>query len=119
MATVSIPRKALNVKWKVTAATLAAIAITSAPLAGAAPGNGNGKKPVPSRGQTISAIAKAGGGAAGVLGALVQLKPGNLGLQNALKNVTKPKPTSTPSPTTQTTAPAPTATPTATVTPTP
>lgn len=92
--------------WKIATATLAAVAIASAPMAGAKPGKGNdGTKPA-NQGQTISAVAKAGGGAAGVLGALVQLKPNNKGLQNALRNVTKPKPTKTTTPTTtETTAP--------------
>ena len=86
--------------WKIATATLAAVAIASAPMAGAKPGKGNdGTKPA-NQGQTISAVAKAGGGAAGVLGALVQLKPNNKGLQNALRNVTKPKPTKTTTPTT-------------------
>ena len=90
--------------WKIATATLAAVAIYAAPMAGAKPGNGNGNgnggtKPA-NQGQTISAVAKAGGGAAGVLGALVQLKPNNKGLQNALRNVTKPKPTKTTTPTT-------------------
>lgn len=84
--------------WKIATATLAAVAIASAPMAGANPGNGNGNgsgtKPA-NQGQTISAIAKSGGGAAGVLGALVQLKPNNLGLANALARVTAPK-TTTP-----------------------
>jgi hypothetical protein len=66
------------VNWKIATATLAAVAIAAAPMAGAKPGNGNGNgngtKPA-NQGQTISAVAKAGGGAAGVLGALVQLKP--------------------------------------------
>ena len=86
--------------WKIATATLAAVAIASAPMAGAKPGKGNdGTKPA-NQGQTISVVAKAGGGAAGVLGALVQLKPNNKGLQNALRNVTKPKPTKTTTPTT-------------------
>lgn len=86
-------------KWKIATATLAAVAIASAPLAGARPGNGNGNgngnRPTTPPGQTISAIAKSGGGAAGVLGALIQLRPNNLGLQNALARVTRPKPTPT------------------------
>ncbi len=109
--------------WKIAAAALATAAIVSAPLAGAVPGNGNGngngnghgKRPATPPGQTISAIAKNGGGAAGVLGALIQLKPTNLGLQNAFKHVTATK-TTTPSPTTQTTTPNPT---TQTTTPNP
>ena len=86
-------------KWKVAAAVVATAAIVSSPLASAKPGNGNGKKPVSPPGQTISAIAKNGGGAAGVLGALIGLKPTNKGLQNALNQVTKPKPTPDPTPT--------------------
>lgn len=103
--------------WKIAAAALATAAIVSAPLAGAVPGNGNGngnghgKRPATPPGQTISAIAKNGGGAAGVLGALIQLRPTNLGLQNAFKHVTATK-TTTPSPTTQTTTPNPTTQPT-------
>ncbi|HPX37222.1 MAG TPA: hypothetical protein PLH92_12140 [Mycobacterium sp.] len=100
-------------KFKVAAmTTLAAVAIASAPVAAAAPNsnaNGNsGSTPRNTIGQTISAIAKSGGGAAGVLGALVQFKPGNLGLANALQRVIAPKPTPTPTP-----APTPTVTPTA------
>ncbi|MCB0932818.1 MAG: hypothetical protein KDB71_13105 [Mycobacterium sp.] len=79
----------------------------SAPAAGAAPNNGNGNSGGARNtiGQTISAIAKNGGGAAGVLGALAQLKPNNKGLANALQRVlsrqTKtPTPTPSPDPTT-------------------
>lgn len=90
-------------KWKIAAAaTLAAVAVSSAPIAGATPsanGAANGKNGTTSVGKTISAIAKSGGGAAGVLGALSQLKPNNKGLLNALSQVTKPKPTPTPTPT--------------------
>ncbi len=106
-------------KWKIAAAALTAAAIVSAPLAGAKPatnGNGNGNKPTTPPGRTISVIAKSGGGAAGVLGALVQLKPTNPGLPKALQNATRTKTTSpttsgtsTPSPTTSGT-PAPTTT---------
>ncbi len=107
-------------KWKVAAAVVATAAVVSAPMADAKPGNGNGKKPVSPPGQTISAIAKSGGGAAGVLGALAGLKPNNKGLQNALKNVTKPKPTPTPTPTpTPPPTPTPDPTPTPTETPAP
>lgn len=103
-------------KWKIAVATLAAAAIASAPLAGAKPANnGNGNKPVAPPGQTISAIAKAGGGAAAVLGGLIQLKPTNPGLPKALQRVTAtktPTPTPTPEPTpTPTPEPTPTATP--------
>ena len=116
-------------KWKIAAAaTLAAVAVSSAPLAGATPsagsgnGNANGNRGTTSIGQTISAIAKNGGGAAGVLGALVQLKPGNFGLANALQRVTAPKSTTaTPTPTSTSTATStelPTSTATVTVSPT-
>lgn len=92
-------------KWKIAAAAIAAAAIASAPLAGAKPSTtGNGNKPTTPPGQTISSIAKAGGGAAGVLGGLIQLKPTNLGLPKALQRVTAtktptPTPTETPAPT--------------------
>lgn len=85
-------------KWKIATASVVAAAIMSAPLAGAAPadkGNGKGN----TVGKTVSEIAKKGGGAAGVVGALVQLKPTNKGLPKALQNVQKPKPTPTPTPT--------------------
>lgn len=98
-------------KWKMAVATMTAAAMVSAPVAGAAPSNSNananangGRANV---GQTISAIARNGGGAAGVLGALGQLKPGNLGLANAFQRVTAPK-TTTPTPT-ATPTPAPSA----------
>lgn len=87
-------------KWKIAAAAVATAAIVSAPLASAKPaGSGNGNKPVSPPGQSISAIAKAGGGPAAILGALIGLKPNNPGLPKALTNVTKPKPTPTPTPT--------------------
>jgi hypothetical protein len=96
------------VKWKVATASVLAAAIVSAPVASAAPGNGNngGSGARNTIGQTISAIAKSGGGAAGILGALVQLKPNNKGLANALQRVLSHKTTATPTPT-----PAPTSTP--------
>lgn len=99
-------------KWKVATATLAAAAVFSAPVAGAAPGaNGNGNNGGRTTiGQTISAIAKSGGGAAGILGALVQLKPNNKGLQNALQrilaNQTKTSTSTQTSTPTETTTPA-------------
>lgn len=77
-------------KWKYAAASVAVAAIASAPFAAAAPkgDNGNGHKPVSPPGQSISQIAKTGGGATGVLGALVTAKPSNPGLPNALQHVT-------------------------------
>ena len=118
-------------KFKVAAVTtLAAVAIASAPVAAAAPNtNANGNAgssastsagtnagtgtPRNNIGQTISAIAKSGGGAAGVLGALVQFKPGNLGLLNALQRVTAPKTTTSTATSTPTPAPTTTAAPSA------
>ncbi len=113
--------RSIEVKFKVAAVTtLAAVAIASAPVAAAAPNtNANGNAgtsistgtnvntgtPRNNIGQTISAIAKSGGGAAGVLGALVSLKPGNLGLINALQRVTAPKTTTSTATSTTTTAP--------------
>lgn len=95
-------------KFKMAVASMAVAAMVTAPAANAAPNNGNGSnRNTTNIGQTISAIAKSGGGAAGVLGALVQLKPGNLGLLNALQKVTAPKTT------TQTTTATPTVEPTA------
>ncbi len=85
-------------KWKIAAAAVAAAAIASAPLAGAKP-SGTGNKPPTPPGKSISQIAKTGGGAAGVLGALRTAKPTNPGLPKALANATKPKPTPTPTPT--------------------
>lgn len=93
-------------KWKVATAGLVAAAVMSAPIAGAAPNNGNGNSGGARNniGQTISAIAKNGGGAAGVLGALSQLKPNNKGLANALQRILSrqtvtPDPTPDPTPT--------------------
>ena len=88
-------------KWKIATASVAAAAIMSAPIAAAAPGNGNGntngtRNPI---GQTISQIAKSGGGPAEILKALIGRKPNNKGLPKALINVQKPKPTPTPTPT--------------------
>ena len=87
--------------WKIAAATAAVAAIISAPLAGAKPANtGTGNKPATPPGQSISSIAKTGGGAAGALGGLISLKPTNPGLPNALQRVTATKtPTPTPEPT--------------------
>lgn len=81
-------------KWKITTASVLAAAIMSAPVAGAAPGNdhGNNGGTRNTIGQTISQIAKSGGGAAAVLGQLVQFKPNNTGLAKALQNALKPKP---------------------------
>jgi hypothetical protein len=93
-------------KWKVATASVLAAAIVSAPVASAAPGNGNNGGTRNNVGQTISAIAKNGGGAAGILGALVQLKPNNKGLANALQRILSKKTTATPTP-----PPAPTTTP--------
>lgn len=87
-------------KWKIAAAAVATAAIVSAPLAGAKTNNkGNGNRPTTPPGQSISAIAKSGGGPAAILGALIGLKPTNPGLPKALTNVTKPKPSPTPTPT--------------------
>lgn len=76
-------------KWKVATASVLAAAIVSAPVASAAPGSGNngGNGARNTIGQTISAIAKNGGGAVGILGALVQLKPNNKGLANAVQRL--------------------------------
>lgn len=90
-------------KWKMAVAAMAAAAVVSAPAANAAPANGSGNgsansaanRTTTSIGQTISAIAKSGGGAAGILSKLSELKPGNLGLLNALQRVTAPKTTTT------------------------
>lgn len=120
-------------KWKIAAAGVAVTAIISAPIVAAAPG-GNGKKPG-NPGNTISQIAKNGGGVVAIKSALAAAKPNNKGRQRALERVTAnqnktktttPSPTTqttTPSPTTQTTTPAPTTTdtpaPTTTDTPAP
>lgn len=120
-------------KKRIAVATLAVLAMAAAPLAGAKPnGNGNrttqppgqsissalkgiGNKPATPPGQTISSIAKSGAGPAGILGSLIQRKPTNKGLRNALERVTKPPtPTPTPDPT-----PTPTPDPTPEPTPTP
>jgi hypothetical protein len=91
----------MKTTWKIATAAVVAAAIATAPMAGAAPGKGHGKSGS-APGKTISAIAKGGGGAAGVLGALVTLKPTNVGLQNALSKVTATKtPDPTPDPTTE------------------
>lgn len=83
-------------KWKIATASVLAAALMSAPVAGAAPGNSNGNgNSAGARntiGQTVSQIARTGGGSAGVLGALSQLKPANTGLAKALQNALKPKP---------------------------
>lgn len=50
--------------------------------------NGNGHKPVTPPGQTVSAVAKNGGGPVGVLTTLTGLKPYSRGLPNALEHVT-------------------------------
>ena len=103
--------------WKVATAALAVAAMAAAPLASAKPGNGNGNgngngtrqtatapapspakpgtapqgkgagKPSTPPGQIVSGIARSGAGAAGILGALSQLKPDVKGLQNALTRV--------------------------------
>lgn len=85
-------------KWKIATASMVAAAIISAPVAGAAPGNGSGNNggTRPNIGQTISQIAKSGGGAAAILGQLVQFKPNNKGLARALQNLLKPKPVTDP-----------------------
>lgn len=84
-------------KWKIATASVLAAAIMSAPAANAVPGNGHGNGGArPNIGQTISQIAKNGGGAAAVLGQLVQLKPNNKGLAKALQNLLNPKPEETP-----------------------
>lgn len=92
-------------KWKMAVAAMAAAAVVSAPAANAAPASGSGtgsasgtaNRPTTSIGQTISAIAKSGGGPAAILGALVQFKPNNHGLLNALQRLTTPKTTDTTS----------------------
>ena len=74
--------------WKFAAAGIAVAAIISAPIVSAAPGgNGNGKKPNPSNGQTISQIAKNGGGVVAIKSALASAKPENKGRQRALERV--------------------------------
>jgi hypothetical protein len=97
-------------KWKIATASVAAAAIMSAPIAAAAPGNGNGNTDGTRNtiGQTISQIAKSGGGPAEILKALIGFKPANKGLPKALVSVQKPKPTPKPTPTpTPTPVPAP------------
>jgi len=97
-------------KWKIATASVVAAAIMSAPIAAAVPTNGNGNtsgtRNTP--GQTISQIAKSGGGPAEILKALIGSKPANKGLPKALVSVQKPKPT--PKPTSKPT-PKPTPTP--------
>lgn len=99
-------------KWKIATASVLAAAVMSAPVAAAAPGNsnanGNTAGPRNTIGKTISEIAKNGGGAAAIHQALINFKPNNKGLANALQQILKPKPTPTPEPT-----PEPTPTPTA------
>jgi hypothetical protein len=87
-------------KWKIATASVVAAAIMSAPIAAAAPTNGNGNTSGTrnTTGQTISQIAKSGGGPAEVLKALIGLKPTNKGLPKALESVQKPKPTPKPTP---------------------
>lgn len=98
-------------KWKIaTASVVTAAAIMTAPVAGAAPGNGKGKGNGHTGtrntiGQTISQIAKSGGGSAGILSALSGFKPNNTGLAKALQNALKPKPTPTPDTETDTVTP--------------
>lgn len=76
-------------KIRLAAASLAVAALTSVPLSSAAPGgNGNGHQPVTPPGQTVSAVAKSGGGPVGVLTTLTGLKPYSRGLANALEHVT-------------------------------
>ena len=97
-------------KWKIATASVVAAAIMSAPLAAAAPtdGNGNNSGTRNTTGQTISQIAKSGGGPAEILKALIGLKHTNKGLPKALVSVQKPKPTpKPPPPPTPTPAPAP------------
>lgn len=92
----------MNMKY--IAAGIGVAAIISAPIVSAAPGshgNGNGNKPGNPPGQSISQIAKNGGGPVAILSALAAAHPNNRGLQNALKRVTANHPTTT----TQTTPP--------------
>jgi hypothetical protein len=81
-------------KWKIATASVVAAAIMSAPVASAAPANDNSNVGGARNaiGQTISQIAKNGGGAAAILGQLVQFKPANKGLAKALQNLLNPKP---------------------------
>ena len=58
-------------KWKIATASVVAAAIMSAPLAAAAPSGGTSGKGN-TVGKTVSEIAKTGGGADGVVGALVK-----------------------------------------------
>lgn len=87
-------------KWKVAGVTLTAIAIATAPMAGAKPAtDGNGAKPVTPPGVTISSIAKSGAVPLSILESLFSFKPNNKGLQNAIQQLTKPKPKPKPAPT--------------------
>lgn len=73
-------------KLKMAAASLAVAALTAGPIASAAPGNGN--KPVTPPGQSVSAAAKSGAGAVGVLTVLSGVGPYNTGRPTAMAHVT-------------------------------